>query len=73
MKARSGTPVNGVGLPDDAKSINPDLSILRKPIPTSITGFRETIQAYENGTDEVFLMLFLMLKSQTFNSLLFNY
>lgn len=55
MKARSATPVNGIGLPSDSNPSKerPDLSILRKPIPTSITGFRETIQAYENGTDEV--------------------
>lgn len=55
MKARSGTPVNGIGSLADTKlsKERPDLSILRKPIPTSITGFRETIQAYENGTDEV--------------------
>lgn len=31
-----------------------DLSILRKPISTSITGFQEVIKAFENGTDEVF-------------------
>lgn len=30
-----------------------DLSILRKPISTSITGFNEARKAYENGTDEV--------------------
>lgn len=57
MKARSGTLLNGLGSLTDAKSgqqsERPDLSILRKPIPTAITGFRETIQAFENGTDEV--------------------
>ncbi|XP_059615157.1 zinc finger protein 800 isoform X2 [Phlebotomus argentipes] len=30
-----------------------DLSILRKPISTSITGFNEARKAYENGTEEV--------------------
>ncbi|XP_055680649.1 uncharacterized protein LOC129788532 [Lutzomyia longipalpis] len=30
-----------------------DLSILRKPISTSITGFNEARKAYENGTDEM--------------------
>lgn len=30
-----------------------DLSILRKPINTSLNGFLEAKRAYENGTDEV--------------------
>lgn len=30
-----------------------DLSILRKPIKTSVTGFNEARRAYEDGTEEV--------------------
>lgn len=30
-----------------------DLSILRKPIKTSVTGFNEARKAYEDGTEEV--------------------
>lgn len=30
-----------------------DLSILRKPIKTSLRGLNEARKAYENGTDEV--------------------
>lgn len=39
----------------DGGGIGPplDLSILRKPIQTAITGFLEAIKAYENGTEEV--------------------
>lgn len=32
---------------------NLDLSLLRKPIVTSITGFEEVLKAYEEGTNEV--------------------
>lgn len=32
---------------------NLDLSLLRKPIVTSITGFEEVLKAYEEGTTEV--------------------
>lgn len=30
-----------------------DLSILQKPIQTSITGFKEVVKAYKDGTEEV--------------------
>lgn len=32
---------------------NLDLSLLRKPIETSVTGFEEVLRAYEAGTNEV--------------------
>jgi hypothetical protein len=32
---------------------NLDLSLLRKPIATSVTGFEEVLRAYESGTNEV--------------------
>jgi len=31
----------------------PDLSLLRKPIATSVTGFEEVLRAFEAGTNEV--------------------
>lgn len=30
-----------------------DLTVLRKPIITSVTGFEEVLKAYEEGTNEV--------------------
>lgn len=39
--------------PSNIKSKKDDLSILRKPINTSLNGFLEAKRAYENGTDEV--------------------
>lgn len=36
-----------------------DLSILRKPIQTSVTGFHEAMKAYNNGTEEV-IMIYLL-------------
>lgn len=30
-----------------------DLSLLRKPIKTSVEGFEEALRAYESGTNEV--------------------
>lgn len=30
-----------------------DLSVLRKPMLTSVTGFNEAMLAFQNGTDEV--------------------
>lgn len=32
---------------------NLDLSLIRKPIATSVTGFEEVLRAYEDGTNEV--------------------
>lgn len=34
-------------------SSNLDLSLMRQPIATSITGFDEVLRAYEAGTNEV--------------------
>lgn len=44
--------MNKAGMDSDSQL---DLSILRKPISTSITGFQEVMKAFENGTDEVYL------------------
>lgn len=43
-----------------ASSVQHDLSILRKPIQTSITGFSEVMKAYTNGTEEVIVFFFLV-------------
>lgn len=32
---------------------NLDLSLMRQPIATSVTGFEEVLRAYEAGTNEV--------------------
>ena len=37
-------------------TVSNDLSILRKPIKTSVNGFNEARKAYEDGTDEVSVM-----------------
>lgn len=37
---------------------NLDLSLMRQPIATSITGFEEVLRAYEAGTNEVSTQLF---------------
>lgn len=37
----------------EAMATTSDLSILRKPIKTSVTGFNEARKAYEDGTEEV--------------------
>lgn len=34
-----------------------DLSLLRKPVKTSIQGFEEVLRAYESGTNEVITLL----------------
>lgn len=69
MKARSSdtsTNQNGDGLAMSSASSSHlhDLSILRKPIQTSITGFHEAMKAYNDGTDEViyqFNLFFIIL------------
>lgn len=53
MKRASDTPVSYLQHPDDDSSVSNDLSILRKPIQTSVTGFNEARKAYEDGTEEV--------------------
>lgn len=35
------------------QSSNLDLSLIRQPIATSVTGFEEVLRAYEAGTNEV--------------------
>lgn len=37
----------------DTETVSNDLSILRKPIKTSVNGLNEAKKAYEDGTDEV--------------------
>lgn len=51
----------------DTASTSGDLSVLRKPITTSVNGLNEARKAYEDGTDEVihynfFGFLFLVIK-----------
>lgn len=38
---------------DSEQNNKQDLSILRKPITTGLTGFLEAKRAYDNGTEEV--------------------
>lgn len=60
MKGRqTETTSSGPPFPNsmDGASVQHDLSILRKPIQTSITGFSEVMKAYTNGTEEVVLIL----------------
>lgn len=54
MKIRSGTndTLTSVCLKNKENGIR-DLSILQKPIQTSITGFKEVVRAYKDGTEEV--------------------
>ena len=42
---------------------NLDLSLMRQPIATSITGFEEVLRAYEAGTNEVSNFSFRSLTS----------
>lgn len=37
----------------ETENVSNDLSILRKPIKTSVNGLNEARKAYEDGTDEV--------------------
>lgn len=55
MKARNTAMDSGSNQPlsNSPTAGRADLSILRKPIQTTITGFQEVIKAYEDGTDEV--------------------
>lgn len=55
MKIRGG-PVDATlsnACLDNKKNGIRDLSILQKPIQTSITGFKEVVKAYKDGTEEV--------------------
>lgn len=40
-------------LHSDTEKLSSDLSILRKPIKTSVNGLNEARKAYEDGTEEV--------------------
>lgn len=40
-------------LHSDTETVSSDLSILRKPIKTSVNGLLEARKAYDDGTDEV--------------------
>lgn len=40
-------------LHSDTEMVSSDLSILRKPIKTSVNGLNEARKAYEDGTEEV--------------------
>lgn len=40
-------------LHSDTEAMTSDLSILRKPIKTSVNGLNEARKAFEDGTDEV--------------------
>lgn len=56
MKIRGGGPsdttLSNACLENKKNGIR-DLSILQKPIQTSITGFKEVVKAYKDGTEEV--------------------
>lgn len=53
MKRASETPQNVQSHSDAESNSTIDLSILRKPIKTSVCGLIEAQKAYERGTDEV--------------------
>lgn len=76
MKARSSdtsTQQNGgdgLAMSSTSNGHLHDLSILRKPIQTSITGFHEAMKAYNDGTDEVIIFFSICPQSHDFH---FNY
>lgn len=41
------------GEESNSSIVNFDLSLLRRPIATSITGLEEVLKAYKDGTNEV--------------------
>lgn len=51
MKRAAEVPNNS--MQNDMETVPNDLSILRKPIKTSVNGFNEARKAYEDGTHEV--------------------
>lgn len=51
MKRAAEIPTSSIHL--DTETVSNDLSILRKPIKTSVNGLNEAKKAYEDGTDEV--------------------
>lgn len=46
-------------LHSETEATTNDLSILRKPIKTSVTGWNEARKAYDDGTDEVNAKIFI--------------
>lgn len=51
MKRAAEIPTSSIHL--DTETASNDLSVLRKPIKTSVNGLNEAKKAYEDGTDEV--------------------
>lgn len=51
MKRAAEVPTSSIH--SDTETASNDLSILRKPIKTSVNGLNEAKKAYEDGTDEV--------------------
>lgn len=51
MKRAAEVPIGSIH--SDTEAVSNDLSILRKPIKTSVNGLNEAKKAYEDGTDEV--------------------
>lgn len=49
-------------LSDDATNNSPDLSILRKSIATSITGFAQAREVFDTGTPEVIISFFFIVQ-----------
>jgi hypothetical protein len=55
MKGKNRHPNSNVESESDESNHPPnlDLSLMRQPIATSVTGFEEVLRAYEAGTNEV--------------------
>lgn len=56
MKGKNRHPNSNVESESDESNhhlSNLDLSLMRQPIATSVTGFEEVLRAYEAGTNEV--------------------
>jgi hypothetical protein len=57
MKNRTSNPATDESEDSNqASSGKLDLSCLRQPVATSVTGFEEVLRAYEAGTNEVILL-----------------
>lgn len=52
-KMKRAAEISTCTLHSDIEAETNDLSILRKPIKTSVIGLNEARKAYEDGTDEV--------------------
>lgn len=58
MKGKNRHPNSNIESESDESNhnlSNLDLSLMRQPIATSVTGFEEVLRAYEAGTNEVSL------------------